>query len=129
MTGSSCVRPLTPGPAPVGDNVYYASQPSYAAMIIVLRALLVPLVALFNGSCNALVGTRSSCLNAVAHIEDPRPPRYDLIPNLVEAAKDCLKQERETPEAVVVTRSAAVAGRRAADAKPKAREDSKVSFG
>jgi len=60
---------------------------------------------------------RNRYKNAFAQIDVQLKRRYDLIPNLVEAAKGYIKHERETLEKVVAARGAAVsAAQRAAGA-------------
>lgn len=67
------------------------------------------------GAYNGLVTLRNRFKNAFAQIDVQLKRRYDLIPNLVETAKGYLKHERETLEAVIRARNAAVAaGSRAA---------------
>ena len=61
-------------------------------------------VAIFN----RLVALRNRYQNAFAQIEIQLKRRYDLIPNLVETAKGYLAHERETLEAVIAARDAAV---------------------
>lgn len=70
------------------------------------------------GAYNGLVAARNAYRNAFAQIDVQLTRRYDLIPNLVETAKAYLKHERETLEAVVRARSAALAGLGAAKAAP-----------
>lgn len=86
--------------------------------LIILLVLVggVALVALYAiGEYNGLVTLRNRYKNAFAQIDVQLKRRYDLIPNLVETAKGYLKHERETLEAVVAARNAAVtAGGRAA---------------
>ena len=84
----------------------------------VLLALVVLLVLFLVGIYNRLVGARNAYKNAFAQIDVQLKRRYDLIPNLVETAKGYLKHERETLEAVVRARNAAVTGLRAAAASP-----------
>ncbi|MBZ0272053.1 LemA family protein [bacterium] len=68
-------------------------------------------IVLYNG----LVTSRNRYKNAYAQIDVQLKRRYDLIPNLVETARGYLKHERETLEAVIAARGAAVnAGGRAA---------------
>lgn len=56
---------------------------------------------------NRLVALRNRAKNAFAQIDVQLRRRYDLIPNLVEAAKGYLKHERKTLEAVIKARSEA----------------------
>jgi len=64
---------------------------------------------------NRLVALRNRFKNAYAQIDVQLKRRYDLIPNLVEAAKGYLAHERQTLEAVIAARGAAVtAAQRAA---------------
>ena len=79
---------------------------------------LVVLAMFAAGIYNALVSTRNRFKNAFAQIDVQLTRRYDLIPNLVETAKGYLAHERETLEAVVRARGAAVSGLAAAKADP-----------
>ena len=81
-------------------------------IVIVLAVLFV--VGLYNG----LVTARNGYKNAFAQIDVQLTRRHDLIPNLVETAKGYLAHERQTLEAVVTARNAAVAGLKAASANP-----------
>jgi len=80
--------------------------------LAVVVALAAYVVSIYNG----LVTLRNRFKNAYAQIDVQLKRRYDLIPNLVEAAKGYLTHERQTLEAVVAARGAAVsaAGRAAA---------------
>ena len=71
-------------------------------------------VAIYNG----LIRARNAFKNAFAQIDVQLQRRFDLIPNLVETAKGYLKHERETLEAVIAARTAAVSGLAAAKAQP-----------
>src|SRR5215471_15386775 len=86
--------------------------------MIVLLAIVVVAVLFFIGVYNRLVTARNAFKNAFAQIDVQLTRRYDLIPNLVETAKGYMKHERETLEAVVAARNAAVAGLRNASANP-----------
>jgi len=59
---------------------------------------------------NRLVAARNQHENAFAQIDVQLTRRYDLIPNLVEVAKGYMKHEKETLEAVIQARNAAVSG-------------------
>ena len=67
---------------------------------------------------NRLVASRNRYKNAFAQIDVQLTRRHDLIPNLVETAKGYIKHERETLEAVIRARNAAVSGLQAAAADP-----------
>jgi LemA protein len=81
--------------------------------------LLVIVLAVYGISVyNGLVRARNTYKNAFAQIDVQLKRRHDLIPNLVETAKGYLKHERETLEAVVKARTAAVSAQSAAAANP-----------
>jgi LemA protein len=80
---------------------------------------VVVLIAIFFISIyNRLVGSRNAYKNAFAQIDVQLTRRHDLIPNLVETAKGYMKHERETLEAVITARNAAVTGLKNAAANP-----------
>ena len=78
----------------------------------ILAALVFWAVVIYNG----LVQFRNRFKNSYAQIDVQLKRRYDLIPNLVEAAKGYIAHERQTLEAVIAARGAAVnaAGKAAA---------------
>jgi len=81
--------------------------------------LIIVGVVLFAVSIyNRLVAGRNRYKNAFAQIDVQLTRRHDLIPNLVETAKGYIKHERETLEAVINARNAAVTGLKAAAADP-----------
>jgi LemA protein len=84
----------------------------------VILGLIVLALIFLIGIYNRLVSARNAYKNAFAQIDVQLTRRYDLIPNLVETAKGYIKHERETLEAVVRARTAAVAGLKAAAASP-----------
>jgi LemA protein len=84
---------------------------------IALAIVVVPvvwIVWIYNG----LVTQRNRFRNAFAQIDVQLRRRYDLIPNLVEAARSYLAHERQTLEAVIAARDAAASMLRAAAASP-----------
>lgn len=87
-----------------------------AALLLLIVVIVVVLwvIGLYNG----LVTARNAWKNAFAQIDVQLQRRFDLIPNLVETAKGYLHHERETLEAVVAARGAAMAGLSAAKASP-----------
>jgi LemA protein len=81
--------------------------------------VVVLLIAFFFISIyNRLVSGRNTYKNAFAQIDVQLTRRHDLIPNLVETAKGYMKHERETLEAVITARNAAVTGLKSAAANP-----------
>jgi LemA protein len=86
----------------------------FLVVVAVLVAAVVFVVGLYNG----LVRLRNASKNAFSQIDVQLKRRHDLIPNLVETAKGYLKHERETLEAVVRARNAAVTATAAAAASP-----------
>ena len=88
------------------------------ASFLILLAILVVVGALVAGIYNGLVRARNGWRNAFAQIDVQLQRRFDLIPNLVETAKGYLAHERQTLEAVIAARGAAVSGLAAAKASP-----------
>jgi len=86
--------------------------------LLVLLAVAVLIVVYFVSVYNGLVAGRNGFKNAFAQIDVQLTRRHDLIPNLVETAKAYLAHERETLEAVIRARQAAVDGLAGAKASP-----------
>jgi LemA protein len=86
--------------------------------MLILIAILVVLALWAVGIFNGLVTARNAFKNAFAQIDVQLQRRFDLIPNLVETAKGYIKHERETLEAVIAARGAAMSGLSAAKASP-----------
>jgi LemA protein len=83
-------------------------------VLAVVVALAGWVIAIYNG----LVTLRNRFKNAFAQIDVQLKRRYDLIPNLIEAAKGYLTHERQTLEAVIAARGAAVNAAQRAAAAP-----------
>jgi LemA protein len=75
---------------------------------LVLLGLVLLLVGFVLVNYNALVRARNAYTRSFAQIDVQLTRRHDLIPNLVETAKGYLAHERQTLEAVINARSAAV---------------------
>jgi LemA protein len=86
---------------------------SWIALAVIV-AVVVWAIAIYNG----LVQLRNRFKNAFAQIDVQLKRRYDLIPNLVEAAKGYLTHERETLEKVIAARGAAMGAAQKAAAAP-----------
>jgi len=87
-------------------------------VLLALIGFIVIVALLFIGIYNRLVNLRNGVKNAFSQIDVQLTRRYDLIPNLVEAVKGYMKHERETLDAVISARNAAVTGLKAAEANP-----------
>jgi LemA protein len=87
-------------------------------MIWVMLAVVVLLILFLVGIYNRLVTSRNGYKNAFAQIDVQLTRRYDLIPNLIETVKGYMAHERNTLEAVITARNAAVSGLKTAAANP-----------
>ena len=86
---------------------------------LLILLIIVAVVAFWAvGIYNGLVRARNAFRNAFAQIDVQLQRRFDLIPNLVETAKGYMQHERDTLEAVIAARGAAMAGLSAAKARP-----------
>jgi LemA protein len=87
-------------------------------MILVSFAVILGIIALVGfliiGLYNNLVALRNRVKNAFAQIDVQLKRRYDLIPNLVEAAKGYMSHEKETLSAVIEARNSALSARNTA---------------
>ena len=86
--------------------------------LLVFLTIIVAVILYAVGIYNALVNFRNRVKNAFAQIDVQLTRRYDLIPNLIEAVKGYMKHERETLEAVINARNAAMSSLDAAKADP-----------
>jgi LemA protein len=83
-------------------------------ILIIIVGIVLFAVTIYN----RLISSRNRYKNAFAQIDVQLTRRHDLIPNLVETAKGYIKHERETLEAVINARNAAVTGLKDAAADP-----------
>ncbi len=85
---------------------------------LILIAILAILVFWAVGAYNRLIRLKNVIANAFGQIDVQLKRRYDLIPNLVEAAKEYLSHERETLEAVMNARNQAKSASDAVRSRP-----------
>ena len=82
--------------------------------VAIIVAVAIWAIMIYNG----LVTLRNRFKNAFSQIDVQLKRRYDLIPNLVETVKGYMAHERNTLEAVIKARGAAVSAAQAAAAAP-----------
>ena len=80
--------------------------------IAIVAVILLYFIAVYNG----LVARRNQVREAWATIDTQLKRRYDLIPNLMETVRGAAKHEKETLDAVIAARNAAMSAR-GADAR------------
>ncbi|HOD62997.1 MAG TPA: LemA family protein [Smithellaceae bacterium] len=86
---------------------------------LILLVVILAVVAFYCvGIYNHLITLRNLYRNAFTQIDIQLKRRYDLIPNLVEAAKGYLAHERGTLEAVIKARNSALDASRTAAQSP-----------
>ena len=85
---------------------------------LILIGILATLVFWAVGAYNRLIRLKNVIANAFGQIDVQLKRRYDLIPNLVEAAKKYLSHERETLEAVINARNQAKSASDAVRSRP-----------
>ena len=81
---------------------------------LVLSALIVFVISMYN----RLIAGKNQVKNAFAQIDVQLTRRHDLIPNLIEAVKGYMAHEKDTLEAVINARNAAVSGLQNAKVDP-----------
>lgn len=86
--------------------------------LIFLVMLVLTIGVIIMNAYNSLVTLRNRYKNAYSQIDVQLQRRYDLIPNLVETAKGYMKHERETLEAVITARNAAMSANSRAARNP-----------
>ena len=77
-------------------------------LTIIAVVVLIILVAYPVSVYNKLVSLRNRFKNAFSQIDVQLKRRYDLIPNLVNVAKQYMAHEKETLEAVIQARNQAM---------------------
>jgi len=87
--------------------------------LIIIIVIFVVLIAWIVGIYNKLVSFRNRFKNAFAQIDVQLKRRYDLIPNLVNIAKEYMRHERETLEAVIQARNQAQQAEKQAAQNPE----------
>ena len=89
-------------------------MPALLTVLGIAAVLVLWFVSVYNG----LVRLRNQVDNAWAQIDVQLKRRHDLIPNLINAVKGYMAHERDTLEAIVKARTAAMAAQGPAEAGP-----------
>ncbi|MFN8015214.1 MAG: LemA family protein [Acidimicrobiia bacterium] len=87
--------------------------------------IVLALIAVFL--YNSLVSSRNRVDNAWAQIDVQLKRRHDLIPNLVETVKGYAAHEKETLDAVINARNAAMAGQQSGNVAQTAQAENMLS--
>jgi LemA protein len=87
-------------------------------LILIFFGIFVLLIVWIVVMYNRLVSYKNIFKNSFSQIDVQLNRRYDLIPNIVEAAKAYLSHERETLDAVISARNVAASAMKAAKADP-----------
>ena len=80
-------------------------------VIVVVAVIILYFIAVYNG----LIARRNQAREAWATIDTQLKRRYDLIPNLVESVKGAAAHEKDTLNAVIAARNAAMSVNSVAD--------------
>lgn len=91
---------------------------SLTIALIVVLAVIFGVIFFIVAIYNRLVSLRNIFKNSFAQIDVQLKRRYDLIPNLVEVAREYMKHERETLTAVIEARNQAAGAAKKASADP-----------
>ena len=86
--------------------------------LIVVLVILAVIVFWVVSIYNRLINLRNRVRNSFSQIDVQLTRRYDLIPNLIEAVKGYMSHEKNTLEAVIQARNAAVSAQKGAAADP-----------
>lgn len=86
----------------------------FIVLTFIIVSLAITVIVLYNN----LVALRNRFKNAFSQISVQMQRRYDLIPNLVESAKEYMRFEQQTLTNVINARNQAVAANKTANANP-----------
>ncbi len=76
--------------------------------ILIVLAIVAVVLFWLIGAYNGLIALKNRVLNAWKQIDVQLKRRHDLIPNLIETVKGAMSFERQTLEAVISARNAAI---------------------